>query len=258
MTLSEDFLYVGLEKTGSSYILEQLKKYFNKNIVHKDEIRHERMKVCQELYGVKKYNLGSIRNPFELYISHFSYGCLKKGGLYLSVKNYGLNRVYWLLKSNRPGRAFKALLRSIAYMIKWPYYKSINRLYSDPNNKDNFKKWVIFVNSRVRHSSSSFDDDVKFGIVTEKFLSIYCDYDTDTKGRVIRKSIKILPNIWIRNEKIAQDLKFFLNKIDPTINYTYDSKKINKSAHLDYDYYYDDDLRNYIYKMDEFVFNKFY
>lgn len=258
MTLGDNFLYVGLEKTGSTYIIGQLKKYFNKNIVYRNEFKHARMKVCQELYGVKKYNLGSIRNPFEIYVSLFSFGCSKKGCLYLGITNYGLRRVYRLLKKNRFLWAFKALLRSIASMIQGPHYKSIKRLYSDPYDKDNFKKWGIFINSRRQSSRNSFDDDVKFGILTERFLRIYCDYDTDTKGRVIRKSIKILPNIWIRNEKTAQDLKLFLNKIDPTINYTYDSKKINKSTHLDYDYYFDDDLRNYIYKMDEFIFNKFY
>ena len=94
--------------------------------------------------------------------------------------------------------------------------------------------------------------------MSARFLSSYCKFDFDKKGRVIKKSIEILPNFWIKNESINNDIKRLINLINPDIVYTKNSNKINTSKHNSFDFYYDQELIKFIIEKEKFIFDLLY
>ncbi|MCA6215278.1 hypothetical protein KGA65_01865 [Ideonella sp. B7] len=76
MLIGEKFLFVELQKTGSTHIKQQLQALFG----GVNEGKHN--KPTPEMLASGRAVIGSIRDPWSWYLSLWSYGCQRRGSLY--------------------------------------------------------------------------------------------------------------------------------------------------------------------------------
>ncbi|PSO70695.1 MAG: hypothetical protein BRC42_09380 [Cyanobacteria bacterium QS_1_48_34] len=79
MFVSEKVVFVELHKTGCIHIRNALKEVLGGEFVGKHN------QVSSDLFTKGKIFLGSIRHPWEWYISLWAFGCDNQGGGHLDV-----------------------------------------------------------------------------------------------------------------------------------------------------------------------------
>ena len=134
MFISKKICFLELEKTGISSI-----KKFLKDHIKDGEITQPHDYVTENLIKKKLFFVGSIRNPYDWYISRWSYGCMMKNddSMYKNLVNKRLS--YSRIK-NIKGQ----YLKKITYLKKQIFKNREfwSELYSDPYNAKNFQKWL--------------------------------------------------------------------------------------------------------------------
>jgi hypothetical protein len=82
----ESFVYLDVQKTGSSFISSVLKKYCSERLIRKIPHKPVDERVCET-----KFCFISIRNPLDQYISLYSFGAQAAGKMFrgLNKKGYG-------------------------------------------------------------------------------------------------------------------------------------------------------------------------
>lgn len=85
----ETFAYLDVPKTASSFICTALKKFCKEK-----KIRKTGHLGPPGDYDSSKFYFISVRDPLDLYISLYSFGCSGKGQLYGRMKCQGLGRLY--------------------------------------------------------------------------------------------------------------------------------------------------------------------
>ena len=134
MFISKKICFLELEKTGISSI-----KKFLKNHIKDGEITRPHDYVTEDLLKKKLFFVGSMRNPYDWYISRWSYGCMMKNedSMYKNLVNKRLS--YSRIK-NINGQ----YLKKFTYLKKQIFKnnKFWSELYSDPYNAKNFQKWL--------------------------------------------------------------------------------------------------------------------
>ena len=148
MYLSKNFCYLELHRTGSTQISNLLKKY----VLDGKQIGfHNR--ADKKTYNSKIFFLGSIRNPWDWYVSLWGKGCDKVGEPY---KRLTSKKVYF----NRLGLKTKPWLSPYIFFqqFKKPL-KKWKEVYSDTKNPNHFRSWLkLFLNQRI------YDDGTGFGL----------------------------------------------------------------------------------------------
>ena len=79
MFVSEKIVFIQLQKTGCTHIAKLLSNLLEGRHIGK----HNR--ATPELFTNQRSFLGSIRDPWEWYVSLWAYGCDKKGRIYQRV-----------------------------------------------------------------------------------------------------------------------------------------------------------------------------
>ena len=144
MIYGENFVFGHLQKTGGTYVAKQLKQAFPKS--KKYIKKHESLKVFISKKDYKPIVLGSIRNPLELYVSLWAYGCQKKGSLYNSFTSPTMTQI--LLKIILLIKILKKGYYSYIKHIKFNNSKKWRALYKDSNNVEDFREWFSRINSK--------------------------------------------------------------------------------------------------------------
>src|SRR4051794_30078537 len=85
----ETFAYLDLQKTGSTFISDLLKRYSTE----KEVLFSKHSRVGQQ-YDSDKFYFISVRDPMSQYLSLYSYGCSGSGGLYKRIRNAGFEQLY--------------------------------------------------------------------------------------------------------------------------------------------------------------------
>lgn len=208
--------------------------------------------------------ISSLRNPYKIYVSLWSYGCIKQGLLYNNLTNKTLNSIfsYNFIKNNVP-------TNHIFFFL--PYYRINNpnewkTLYSDPNSLKNFNEWLKKINSNINFFSTKLNSPIKFtdgrkiGFLSRRILKKFFSYSTDYKGRLVYESIKPKVDHWILTDT-PETMKISLEKIIDVIRLSGEVcdiskvvplKEINKTNHLDYKLYYNNESKKLIRKNDGF------
>ncbi|PSO63011.1 MAG: hypothetical protein BRC36_09100 [Cyanobacteria bacterium QH_2_48_84] len=112
--------------------------------------------VSSDLFTKGKIFLGSIRHPWEWYISLWAFGCDKQGGVFSRVtksKGFNFREVGW---KNNPYAAFQAFLFS--------FYRSPEkwkRIYRDVNDASAFREW-LYILSKIA------------GLLTYPYMKLFC------------------------------------------------------------------------------------
>ena len=205
MLVSKKLVFLELQKTGSTHIKQLLKK----TVGGLNDGKHNQ--ATAELRESGKAFVGSIREPWGWYLSLFTYGCQKKGGVYLRTSN--------------PAR-WKQLQRSGALDGGMPagfedYSASFMRdqVYSDPDNAEHFRAWLRLVctstplRGLIEDGYAESPISAFAGLMTYRYFLLFADggaqvpesVNTLKKLQAHEKKHLFVQHI-IRNEVLAEDL----------------------------------------------------
>lgn len=167
MFLSDKLCYLDMHRSGSTHLVQLLNKYVPNGKVIGIHIRPD-----QNIYKSKRFFLGSIRNPWEWYVSIWSFGCVQRGGLYkrLISKKIHLNNL-----------GFKRKPLLAPYIFFQQFFRPMSlwkNLYSDSGNIKNFRIWlkILLGGSRIHDIGEgyNFSSINRFaGLMTYRYLVFY-------------------------------------------------------------------------------------
>lgn len=220
-----------IEKCGGSFINNLLVKYLsgNSNGGHcKYKKNHLDYKIHADVK--KPFIIGLIRNPYDFYLSLWSFSCQKKGDFY----NHHIR--------SRP--------------------QAIS-LYDDPYNYNNFRIWVreiLELNENIKKRDLSKQSEYGIGLLTIEFIWSYLENDYQ----------KALSNVtyngdcdyFLKIENWKEDViplfqKIGINIGDRLREKILKLKPINTSNHDDISKYYDQETKDLIRKREWYIFEKF-
>lgn len=133
MFVSDRLIYLQLYKTGCTHI-EYLLKGLMSCQYHQ---KHSRIPSDFDLKG--RAIVGSIRNPWDWYISLWGFGCDRKGGLYkrLTTRKIKGNGLVGSVRNVSLQDRFRVLLAQINKPIEmW------QDVYSDSRDAERFRRWL--------------------------------------------------------------------------------------------------------------------
>ena len=134
MYIGNKLIYLQLQKTGCTHIANLLS-----NVIPGKQVgKHNWL----ENYNTDKYIIGSIRNPFEWYVSLWAYGCNKKGSLFKKLTNKNYSILSSLKKSLQSGNLF--IFKELINENIKPY-NLWRRTYTDYDDADNFRMWLKLI-----------------------------------------------------------------------------------------------------------------
>ena len=262
---TEKLIYLQLQKTGSTHIAKLLRENVGGSLVKKHESLSER--------ETKKYVIGSIRSPYEWYVSLWAHGCRGRGNL-VSNLNKRFHFGYLLRKlTSNPGK-IGLVFQSIMSSITKP--TSVWRdVYSDVNDSENFKRWLKLLLDPARRfdmceNYAEVCGKSEFGYMTHRYLKVYTTKGawTGFKGGRYESLLEFdksenLVDSFIRVENLEGDFLVALQdagyRTDTTLgNAVTKSEKTNQSPHREASDYYDDELRTIILEKEKLIFEKHY
>jgi hypothetical protein len=266
MYLSKNFCYLELHRTGSTHISDLLKKYCPDGKLIGFHNRAD-----QKTYNSDIFFLGSIRNPWDWYVSLWGKGCDKIGEPYkrLTTKKFYFNNIGLKTKPFLAPYIFVQQLNKP--LEKW------RKLYSDSKNLKNFRSWLkLILNERIYDEGSGFglSSINRFsGHLTFRYLTLYLK----KKDGLFKKSIsninelKILDenlnilNYTIKNENLEDNFLEFLNKINIKINSNQRQiikssayEKPKKSSRIsNFLEYYDQECTDLVFNREKLIIDKY-
>ena len=262
MFISKKICFLELEKTGISSI-----KKFLKSHIKDGEITRPHDYVTEDLLKKKLFFVGSMRNPYDWYISRWSYGCMMKNedSMYKNLVN---KRLSYSRIENIKGK----YLKKFTYLKKQIFKNSKfwSELYSDPYNAKNFQKWLKAILGSNKKNElaeqyyfSSFGKNL--GYMTFRYLimftkpnnrnQIFNNLNSYNDIKNFDKEFNFI-NYFIKVENLYADL----NKLFKTLNLNIenDLEKINTSnRNKEINYYYDDDCKEIVKQNEKFLFEKY-
>lgn len=219
MFVSDSLIFTELHKTGGSHILRCLDAVLDGQRVGK----HNR--IPPELRD--RFVIGSIRNPWDWYVSLWSYGCSQRGGVFERTRHRFGFQYYWRQLNKEMGRNWltpRQYLTQLVFDSRKPM-DEWQEVYSDSNNPELFRKWLTLVLSPERR----FDLGEGFGfspvchhsgLLTYRYLKLFTHLDQRLYNDAALRNKDELSNIYqdtgfvnrfIRNERLEQDLLEALN-----------------------------------------------
>lgn len=271
MLVNEKFIFLQLQKTGGTHIESLLLEWFPDTINLGKHFRPE-----QSFNINNRKIVGAIRNPWEWYLSYWSYSCLNKGGPYYQCcKKKSLTKFF---SNGRKLNCHKEIPYGINDLInctkaelhrprsKWEY------LYSDSNNPKLFREWLKLILDHERRFDLFQDYGVSSvsniaGIYTYLFLFLFTKdfevlFDPLLKQPDL-KNIQLNLDIVLRVENLEHDFIAALRSMDVPITEQMNASIVNKEktntskrAHP-YNFYYDDETIELVRNKEQFLIERF-
>jgi hypothetical protein len=88
MYVSRSFVYLDLQKTGTNFIVDFLRRFSN------EPGEREKHKALGDRFSPDKLHFISVRDPLDQYISLYSFGCGGEGDLYRRLVRSGMKELY--------------------------------------------------------------------------------------------------------------------------------------------------------------------
>jgi len=224
MILHDKFIYIHLQKTGGTFISDFLLKHLKTSQLLG---KHSTVSMLNGDLMENKIIVGSIRNPFEWYVSHYHYQ--KQGDLFL----------------------FKNVLNSPKNFNEY-----LNRLLDKGYNSS--KKDVLF-----KKEDNTIDyDKIDIGNYTINFIRSYCMNIGETVNDISVFKTNLVGGEFIRNENLRNDIATITKNLGIELNENsnnklMNSKKMNTTNHKHFKEYYTSDLINLVKKNDYTLLNYF-
>lgn len=263
MIFGDKYVFLELGRTGSTYARYILKQIPNSKAVGKKHNIYNDLTKEQKAEFEIKNKIGTIRNPFEYYVSLFAFCCSERGGLHERI-----TRKPDVLSFYTVTDIFKTIVLHFKYKKKW------KKITSDENSTENFKEFLKMLFKTHPEAIGDYYGASKanniMGFLSFNYLRTYTRHfekdvktiiHTDLLFEYDRKNNFI--DIMFRNETLKQQLlenhQFYADSkevIEKSISNRPPRSKTateKKPFHL----FYDDETRNLIYEMDRFIFEKY-
>jgi len=272
MFVSKNFVYTELHKTAGSHIGKWL------NILVPGEQIGKHNVIPVDLRNRKI--LGSIRNPWDWYVSLWAYGCDKKGSVWFQATDK-INFQYYREQLPREmGEKYispRVILMQLLYDINKPI-SVWEQVYSDASDPENFKAWLklIFNTERkfdIREGYGFSPISENSGILTYRFFKLFSNLGAKLFSKDLFDHDSNLRNLWskhciadyfIRMENLEDDLIEAMRLSSISISekskdqlLTSKNNKTNTSSRSDTDYYYDEESIQIISSREGFIIDLF-
>ena len=272
MFVSKRFVYLELHKTGSSHIRSILKDLLDGKAVGKHN------QATSDLFVDERVFLGSIRDPWEWYISLWGYGCDNKGALFGNVTKPRKLYIRGLGWSRNPYAAF---LQSFVMFKAWKDSSSKSQAwrdtYSDIDDVNAFRRWLYMMHDEkfmadIREGYRACSVSRVAGLMTFRYLNLFCtklDEQNNLNRLSTMKQIMDYDNencfidYFIRNETLELDL--FRGLEDYGVELPSEIKaevlsrpKTNTSSRKNKaEYYYDKESEKLVAERERLIIDKF-
>jgi hypothetical protein len=248
MFVTDKLIYLQLQKTACSHIAAMLEK----TVGGKKIGLH--IPLPRRLHSTDKYIVGSIRNPWDWYVSQWSYGCAGRGALRKRLTGRKLFRLF--------EKPVSELTKPVA---RW------RETYKDNRDPEGFNKWLkmVFDPYRRKDLGEGYAKNPisKFaGLMTFRYIKIYTRGGSATSLEALKKfdSESNVLKFTIRVESIEKDLLQALE------NAGYDlsedqiqlieqgaDNRTNPSEHLPTEFYYDEETVDLVARNEKLIIEKY-
>ncbi len=271
MFLSDEFVYVDLNKTGSVSVLTWLHALE----VPQRHVKHH-LKPDEAIISSDILKFATIRNPWDFYLSLWSYGVKqkRKSGPYLALTRFRplKSRGY----TQNPRGAILGFVPALLAAARQDRKANL-QLYSDPNNPEAFRTWLrklmdpklASVLSGAYYSSRLFSYS---GLYSYRFCNLYCaDNKTLHSGR-LRDSVTLEKWVeqhcyidrFLHTETLAADFRSVVldhgiaqaETLDSVIG-TGKPRNASRSATVKRSDFYDMETRQLVAERESLIVNRF-
>ena len=271
MFVSEQLVFVELHKTGGTHIGRWLQDLVGGQQVGK----HNR--APKELWD--RFIIGSVRNPWDWYVSLWSYGCKGEGSVrYQTTRGFSAGYCWGQLGAEMG----KKHLTPIDWWRQFQGERgkpveSWRSCYNDVENPDNFRRWLKILLSPERRfdcgEGFGFSPlSQSFGLMSYRYLKLFSSlgsqlYKDDRLSSYeglseIVDSNLIVKHI-IRNESLESDFLDALMMAGVVISdenklllMAGKNNKINASSHHPTAFYYDDETVGLVEKKERLIIER--
>jgi len=264
MFVSDEVVYLQMQKTGSTHVTEVLQKYCRGS----QEPKHSQLRDYDEYR--ERLIVSSIRNPWDWYVSLWAFGCLGRGGLRKYIDR--LPRSEWRAARERNDLVSMAAFpfRLIGRLVQDPDWRT---LYSDTTNEANFRRWLkLVIGAEGRHIGKEgyASSPVKnvIGLMTYRYLALTTEYrhwisqgckcHTYAELEQFAHKHSIVGTV-LCMENLNEDLLALLNRLGVAVS-AKDAAgwgKDNTTVHRRYRNYYDDETIRLVASRDRFIVDRF-
>ncbi len=251
--VSEKLVYLELQKTASTLIGSVLVDLFGAE--HRYPKHGPLPTDCEPPFVV-----GSVRNPWDYYVSLWSFGGQGDGGMHRRLTQRNLRRAWRALP--RPAPLLAELRKPTS---DW------RSTYAEPHTPEKFRSWL----SKVHDARRAGQIEAPYGggglrhvagYATYRYCRLYSgDLETvlrATSPAELRSSMaaSTLPNAFIRMEHLADDLLEAVRQagygVDDALERAVRERAdiaVNRSEHRRYTDYYDDTSRQLVAQRDALI-----
>jgi hypothetical protein len=269
MFVTDRLIYLQLQKTGCSHISNLLSKICSGQKIGKHNNINNLPKELQES---NKYIVGSIRNPWDWYVSLWAFGCDGKGGVYhhLALPKNRRGKLYRKFGSEPLSDTYKRLM-GLKDIKKW------RRVYRDSSDPQLFREWLhMMFDSRSKiHIGENYEKSSVSnlaGLLTYRYLKIFSKhlsslYSTKFTNLEDIKQFDLQNNVLddiIYNENLEQDLRRVLANVGITIPkekeeqlFSSKSKTNSSSRKRNLSFYYNNETIELIKEKEKFIIEKY-
>lgn len=262
MFVTDQLIYLQLHKTGCTHVEMLLDTLLGGSRIGK----HERMP--DEFRDSGKFVLGSVRNPWDWYVSLWAYGCGGQGGLYRSLtapprfRGHGFSLAPWTATR----RLFHDLARPTR---RW------RKVYANADDPGLFREWLRMVHDpRRRHDLGEGYPDSPLslyaGFFTYRYAALYARDADAVYAPEIAEPARLkavieqdtLLRFAIRNEHLEDDLAGALARCGIGLNaaqreIVYSGRRTNASRRRHPGYYYDRETLDLVARRDGLLIEKY-
>lgn len=248
MIVTKEFILLNFPKTGSTYVRECIRQLYLKDTYL------NRIFKSKEIYS-------ELRMPKIYGNTNKSY--IDQHGVYSQIPKPFLNRPIVSVIRNPLQRVISS------FHFEWwkanPLYDSnaVKNKYPDYPNLDliTFAKFLNDAELAPENFLKPYADVL--GYNTRLFLIFYCEQPSEAAKKLCEGKYDLFDVIaqdihFLKQENLLMDLKYFLaNQTDKNVDKIVDVEKKNTGDYKE-PLELDQEFRDYIYKMDRFIFEAFY
>jgi hypothetical protein len=248
MLVTDRLIYLQLQKTACSHIAAMLEK----TVGGKKIGLH--IPLPRRLHSTDKYIVGSIRNPWEWYVSQWSYGCAGRGALHKRLTGRKLFRLF--------EKPVSELTKPVA---KW------RETYKDHRDPECFNRWLkmIFDPYRRKDLGEGYANSPisrYAGLMTYRYIKIYTRGGNANSLEALKKfdSENNFLKFTIRVESIEEDLLqaltnagYELGEDQIQIIKQGADNRTNPSDHLPTEFYYDEETVDLVARNEKLIIEKY-
>ena len=264
MFIADKLIYLELQKTGCTH----LDSLFDACIQGEISGKHNRIPVDLDIKD--KLIVGSIRNPWDWYVSLWAYGCTGAGNIRNNLTGRHIKSHIFQLRSS----PFKAL-----FGIQCELLKPVSvwlETYSDSEDVYSFRKWLKMIYSPARKHDIGEDYGLSSvscfaGLLTYRYLRLYSRdisylYSNKRFGNFNELREYELENnvldFTIHTESLEEGFIQILRRAgyelsDEMLRYIYSRKKINVSDHEVTALYYDKETTDLVSEKERLIVEKY-